>query len=68
MNNDTVYEWILHSTFTVAEREKSLECAKSHLSSILRKADEILDRCCETGFVSFLLEEQEAKVIGMDFA
>jgi len=68
MNNNTVYEWILYSTFTVSERESSLESAKPYLSSIVRPGDEILDLCCGTGFLSFWLEGQGAKVTGMDFA
>lgn len=68
MNNNTVYEWILHSTFTVNAREKSLESAKPHLSSMVYQGKEILDLCCGTGFVSFWLEEQGANVTGMDFA
>jgi len=68
MNNNTVYEWILHSTFTVAARENSLESAKPYLSSVIRRGDEVLDLCCGTGFVSFWLEEQGAKVTAVDFA
>jgi len=66
--NNTVYEWILHSTFTVTAREKSLESAKPYLSNLVHPGNEVLDLCCGTGFVSFWLEEQGAKVTGMDFA
>ena len=31
MNNNTVYEWILQTTFTVAERAKSLQCLEQHI-------------------------------------
>jgi len=68
MNNNTVYEWILHSTFTVAEREKSLESAKPYLLPMVHQGDEVLDLCCGTGFISFWLEGLGAKVTGMDFA
>lgn len=68
MNNNTVYEWILQSTFTVAAREKSLESAKPYLSPLVHQGDEVLDLCCGTGFVSFWLEGLGAKVTGMDFA
>ena len=68
MNNNTVYEWILHSTFTVAARKKSLESAKPHLSSLVHQGDEILDLCCGTGFASFWLEGLGAKATGVDFA
>lgn len=68
MNNNTVYEWILHSTFTVDARNSSLESAKPYLSTFVHPGDEVLDLCCGTGFVSFWLEEQGAKVTGMDFA
>jgi len=68
MNNNTVYEWILHSAFTIAVREKSLESAKPHLSFLVHPSDEVLDLCCGTGFVSFWLEGLGAKVTGVDFA
>lgn len=68
MDNNTVYEWILYSTFTVSERERSLESAKPYLSSIIRPGDEILDLCCGTGFLSFWFERQGAKITGMDIA
>lgn len=68
MNNNTIYEWILHSTFIVAAREKSLESAKPYLLSLVHQGDEVLDLCCGTGFVSFWLEGLGAKVTGMDFA
>jgi len=68
MNNNTVYEWLLHSTFTVAARKKSLESAKSFLSPLVHQDAEVLDLCCGTGFVSFWLEGLGAKVTGVDFA
>lgn len=68
MNNNTVYEWILNSTFTVAAREKSLESAKPYLSPLVHQGEEVLDLCCGTGFVSFWLEGLGARVTGMDFA
>jgi ubiquinone/menaquinone biosynthesis C-methylase UbiE len=68
MDNNTVYEWILHSTFTVAARTESLQSAIPYLSGSVHPGDEVLDLCCGTGFVSFWLEEQGAKVTGMDFA
>src|SRR5512134_296077 len=68
MDNNTVYEWILQSTFTVSARDKSLQSAKPYLSTLVRPGDEILDLCCGSGFVSFWFEEQGAKVTGIDFA
>lgn len=68
MDNNTVYEWILQSTFTVSAREKSLQSAKPHLSTLVHPGDEILDLCCGSGFVSFWFEKQGAKVTGIDFA
>jgi len=68
MDNNTVYEWILQSTFTVSAREESLQSAKPHLSPIVHPGDEILDLCCGSGFVSFWLEGMGAKVTGIDFA
>lgn len=68
MDNNTVYEWILQSTFTISAREKSLRRAESHLSPLIRPGDEILDLCCGTGFVSFWFEEHGTKVTALDFA
>ena len=68
MDNNTVYEWILQTTFTVSAREKSLEGAKPHVSALVHPGDEILDVCCGSGFVSFWFEEQGAKVTAVDFA
>ena len=68
MDNNTVYEWILESTFTVSARMNSLQSSKNHLSAILRQGDEVLDLCCGSGFLSFWLEEQGAYVTGVDLA
>jgi 2-polyprenyl-3-methyl-5-hydroxy-6-metoxy-1,4-benzoquinol methylase len=68
VNNNTVYEWILHSTFTVSAREQSLQSAKPYLSPIVHPGDEILDLFCGSGFVSFWLEGLGANVIAIDFA
>jgi ubiquinone/menaquinone biosynthesis C-methylase UbiE len=68
MDNNTVYEWILQTSFTVSAREESLQSAKLHLSTIVHPGGEILDLCCGSGFLSFWLEEQGTKVTGMDFA
>jgi SAM-dependent methyltransferase len=68
MDNNTVYQWILQTTFTVSAREKSLQSVKPHLLPFVHPGDEILDLCCGSGFVSFWFEEQGAKVTGMDFA
>jgi SAM-dependent methyltransferase len=68
MDNNTVYEWILHSTFTVSAREQSLQSASLHLSTFVGPNDEILDLCCGSGFASFWFEKQGAKVTGIDFA
>ena len=68
MDNNTVYEWILKTTFTVSAREQSLLSAKPSLSTLVQPGDEILDLCCGSGFVSFWFEQQGAKVTGIDFA
>ena len=68
MDNNTVYEWILLTTFTVSARQESLKSAKPFLSRIVHPGDEILDLCCGSGFVSFWFEAQGAKVTGIDFA
>lgn len=68
MNNNTVYEWILQTTFTVAARAKFLPRIEPYLSTLVQPGDEILDLCCGSGFVSFWFEAQGAKVSGLDFA
>jgi SAM-dependent methyltransferase len=68
MDNNTVYEWILDSTFTVTARQKSLQRMEPYLSHLVHAGQEVLDLCCGSGFVSFWLEEQGAKVTGMDYA
>jgi SAM-dependent methyltransferase len=68
MDNNTVYEWILPTTFTVSERTKSLQCLEPHLSTLVRPGDHVLDLCCGSGPMSFWFEERGAKTTGMDFA
>lgn len=68
MENNTVYEWLLDSTFTVSARLESLQSAKPYLSHIIHPDDEILDLCCGSGFVSFWFEELGANVTALDFA
>lgn len=68
MDNNTVYEWILKTTFTVSAREKSLQSAKPHLSTLVQPGNAILDLCCGSGFMSFWFEKQGAQVTGIDFA
>ena len=68
MDNNTVYEWILQSTFTVSARAESLHHARPHLAPIVRPGDKVLDLCCGSGFLSFWLEALGARVSGVDFA
>lgn len=68
MHNNTVYEWILQTTFTASARAKSLQRIEPYLSTLVRPGDEILDLCCGSGFVAFWFEAQGARVIGLDFA
>lgn len=68
MNNNTIYEWILRTVFTVSSRAKSLDRMEPHLSLLIQPGDEILDLCCGTGFASFWMAERGASVTGMDFA
>lgn len=63
--NNTVYEWVLQSTFHVSAREGSSHSAKADLCNLIRPGDEVLDLCYS---VSFWLESQGTKVTGMDFA
>ena len=64
MNDNTIYEWILHSAFTITAREHSLESVKPYLSVLVHSGDEVLELCCGTGFVSFWVEiSAKAKVL-----
>lgn len=67
-DNNTVYEWILQSTFTVSARHQSLQSVEPHLSTLVHPGEEILDLCGGSGFVSFWFDKQGAKVTGIDFA
>lgn len=68
MDNNTVYEWILPTTFAVSAREKSLQPIRPHLQALVRSGDQVLDLCCGTGPVSFWLEQWGATVTGIDYA
>lgn len=68
MDNNTVYEWILQTTFTVSNRAKSLYRMQPYLSPLVHAGDEVLDLCCGSGPMAFWFEEQEAKVTGIDLA
>ena len=68
MDNNTVYEWILQSTFTVSNRIKSLYLMLPYLSPLIRAGDEVLDLCCGSGPMAFWFEEQGAQATGIDFA
>lgn len=68
MDNNSVYEWILQSTFTISARAKTLRRLEPYLSALVSAGDAVLDLCCGSGFVSFWFEDQGAKVTGVDFA
>ncbi len=68
MDNNTVYEWLLQTTFTVSARVKSLEIIEPYLASIVRPGDKVLDLCCGSGPASFWFEEQGCIVTAIDFA
>ncbi len=68
MENNTVYEWLLQTSFTVAARTKSLLRLVPYLSALVQSGDQILDLCCGSGVVSFWFEAQGARITGMDFA
>jgi len=68
MDNNTVYEWILKTTFTLSARAKSFQAMQPYLASFVQPGDSALDLCCGAGPLSFWLEEQGARVTGMDIA
>ena len=68
MENNTVYEWLLHTTFTVSERAKSLYRLAPHLSALVRPGDRVLDLCCGSGPMAFWFEERGARVTAVDLA
>ena len=68
MNNNTVYEWLLQSTFTVSARSAILQRIEPYLASLVRSGNQILDLCCGSGFVSFWFDAQGAQVTAIDFA
>jgi 2-polyprenyl-3-methyl-5-hydroxy-6-metoxy-1,4-benzoquinol methylase len=68
MNNNTVYEWILNTTFTASHRVEILHEMKPFISTIVRPGDDVLDLCCGSGFASFWFEKLGATVTGIDLA
>jgi ubiquinone/menaquinone biosynthesis C-methylase UbiE len=68
LDNNTVYEWILNTTFTVSARSQSLYRMAPYLVPLLKPGTAVLDLCCGSGPMSFWFEEQGAKVTGVDFA
>lgn len=68
MDNNTVYEWLLNTTFTVSARSQSLYRMAPYLVPLLKPGIEVLDLCCGSGPMSFWFEEQGAKVTGVDYA
>lgn len=67
LENNTVYEWILQ-IFSVSGRAENMLIMAKHLSPLVCPGDQALDLCCGAGPASFWLEEQGAKVTGVDFA
>jgi hypothetical protein len=45
MDNNTVYEWILQTTFTLAARQNNLGRITAHVSALVVAGDEVLDLC-----------------------
>jgi SAM-dependent methyltransferase len=68
LNNNLVYEWVLHTTFTASARANSVQQAAPYLRDLVRPEDHILDLCCGTGPISFWFAEQGAEVTGVDLA
>jgi len=68
MDNNTVYEWILKSTFTCSARIRSFQAGQPHLARLVHPGDHVLDLCCGTGPLTFWLAELGAIVTGMDIA
>jgi ubiquinone/menaquinone biosynthesis C-methylase UbiE len=68
MDNNTDYEWLLPTTFTIANRAKSLYRMEPYLSPLIRAGDEVLDLCCGSGTMAFWFEEHGAKVTAIDLA
>jgi ubiquinone/menaquinone biosynthesis C-methylase UbiE len=68
MDNNTVYEWLLPTTFSVFNRAKSLSRFYPYLSPLFQAGDKVLDLCCGTGPMAFWFEEYGAKVTAIDLA
>ncbi|NIN66284.1 MAG: methyltransferase domain-containing protein, partial [Anaerolineae bacterium] len=63
----TLYQWILNE-FTVKGRADSVNQIGPELAALIGPGDSVLDLCCGAGPFAFYLEEQGAKVTGIDFA
>lgn len=68
IENNTLYDWILQTTFTVSAREKSVQHWAPYLSDLVQPGVSVLDLCCGSGPASFWFEAQGARVAGVDFA
>ncbi len=63
----TLYKWILQE-FTLTGRAEFASLLEPYLAPLIHSGDHVLDLCCGTGPISFLLEDHGARVTGMDAA
>jgi SAM-dependent methyltransferase len=62
-----VFDWVAPELSVEARRE-FIEQIRPYLLELVRPGDDVLDLCCGTGPVAFMLEEHGARVTGIDLA
>ena len=62
-----IFDWVAPELSIEARRE-FIEQIRPHLLELVRPGDAVLDLCCGTGPVAFMLAEQGAQVTGIDLA
>jgi ubiquinone/menaquinone biosynthesis C-methylase UbiE len=62
-----IFDWVAPELSVEARRE-FIEQIGPHLLQLIRPGDDVLDLCCGTGPVAFMLEEHGARITGIDLA
>jgi len=62
-----IFDWVAPE-LSVEARAEFVEQIRPHLLELVRPGDEVLDLCCGTGPIAFLLEKHGARVTGIDLA
>jgi SAM-dependent methyltransferase len=67
LNPIPIFDWVAPE-LSIEARAAFIEQIRPHLLELIRPGDAVLDLCCGTGPVAFMLEEHGAQVTGLDLA